>query len=76
MTTAMMAKGIVWKDDKMMKKQRLVVRFTSDEFGETFSISDDKSVMLQIDFKGVEELVKAGRKLGGKDERKQKISDR
>ena len=68
MTTAMMARGIVWKDDKM-KKQRLVVRFTSDEFGETFSISDDKSVMLQIDFKGVENLIEAGRALGSKDER-------
>lgn len=64
MTTAMMARGIVWKDDKM-KKQRLVVRFTSDEFGESFSISDDKSVMLQIDFKGVENLIEANRDMNG-----------
>lgn len=67
MTTVMMARGIIWKDDKM-KKQRLVVRFTSDEFGESLSISDDKSVMVQIDFKGIEKLIEANRDMKGADD--------
>ena len=61
-TTAMIVKGMVFKNGDG-EQQKLVVRFTSDELGETFSISNDKDVMLLIDFGGVEKFIEANRDL-------------
>lgn len=60
MTTAMITKGMVFRNGDG-KQQKLVVRFTSDEFGETFSISNDKDIMLLIDFEGVERFIESNR---------------
>ena len=61
-TTAMIAKGMVFMNGDG-EQQKLVVRFTSDELGETFSISNDKDLMLLIDFEGVEKFIEANRDL-------------
>jgi hypothetical protein len=63
-TTAMIVKGMVFKNGDG-EQQKLVVRFTSDELGETFSISNDKDLMLLIDFEGVEKFIEANRDLNG-----------
>ena len=66
MTRIAMTNGLVYKDDKTTK-QRLIVRFTSDEIGETLSISNDKDVMLLIPYEGVDKLIEEARALGGKE---------
>lgn len=68
MTRIAMTNGLVYKDDKTTK-QRLIVRFTSDEIGETLSISNDKDVMLLIPYEGVDKLIEEARALGGKSRR-------
>lgn len=70
MTTAMITKGMVFRNGDG-KQQKLVVRFTSDALGETFSISNDKDIMLLIDFEGVERFIESNRDLNDwKRERK------
>ena len=70
MTTATIVNGMVFRNGDG-KQQKLVVRFTSDALGETFSISNDKDIMLLIDFEGVERFIESNRDLNDwKRERK------
>lgn len=62
MTTATIVNGMVFRNGDG-KQQKLVVRFTSDALGETFSISNDKDIMLLIDFEGVERFIESNRDL-------------
>lgn len=54
-------------DNEGFERKRLTIRFTCDEFGESLSISDDKEIMLQIPFEGVEQIINTARR---KKERK------
>lgn len=65
MTTAMIANGLKI-DKERFEKKKLTIRFTSDELGESLSISDDKEIMLQIPFEGVEQIISIARKKKGK----------
>lgn len=62
MTTHTKTRGIIHTKDGM-QITNLVVRFTHDYRGnESLSISDDKEVMLQVDFKDVDKIIKKARK--------------
>ena len=56
MSTHKFVMGIM-SDGINMGFKRLTIRFTSDHMGESLSLSDDKSVMLQVDYKAIEEIV-------------------
>lgn len=60
MTVAKIVSGMKF-NRKGFKRARLVVRFTHDNLGESLSISDDKRIMLQIPFEGIEELISTAR---------------
>jgi hypothetical protein len=60
MTVARIVNGMKF-NRKGFKKARLVIRFTHDNLGESLSISDDKGIMLQVPFEGMEELIHMAR---------------
>ena len=62
-TVAKICRGIK-SDGKRIKPKELVVRFTHDRQGkESLPISDDKKIMLQVDFKGIEDLIRQARSM-------------
>ena len=61
MTTHKRVRGVIHTKDSM-RIANLVVRFTHDFRGkESLSISDDKEIMMQIDFTDVEQIIKKAR---------------
>ena len=62
-TTSVQTRGIIFEGETI-QPTRLTVRFTHDKNGnESISISDDENIMLQVDFKDVEDIIKHARKM-------------
>ena len=53
-------RGMVF-DGEGLRKATLTIRFTSDEYGESVSIADDKTIMLQVPFDEIEKVKKRAR---------------
>lgn len=58
--------GVISTSESIVKPSLLTVRFTSDERGETLSLSDEKTVLLAVKFDDVMRLVKETRKCKSK----------
>ena len=53
-------RGLCYEED-VPKTKDIIVRFTSDKYGETISL-DDGETMLAVDFKEVKAIIKKARK--------------
>lgn len=52
-TASKRVRGMVF-DGEGLRKATLTIRFTSDKYGESVSIADDKTVMLSVPFDEIE----------------------
>ena len=53
-------RGMVF-DGEGLRKATLTIRFTSDKYGESVSIADDKTIMLSVPFDEIEKVKKRAR---------------
>lgn len=59
-TASKRVRGVMF-DGKGLRKTSLTIRVTSDEYGESVSIADDKTIMLQVPLEEVERVKKRAR---------------
>lgn len=61
MTEVKRVKGII-TINKTTQYGYVTVRFTSDHFGETLSLSDDDKIMITVAYEDIEKTIKKARK--------------
>lgn len=59
-TASKRVRGMVF-DGEGLRKATLTIRFTSDKYGESVSIADDKTIMLQVPFEDVKMVMERAR---------------
>ena len=59
-TASKRVRGMVFDGDGL-RTATLTIRFTSDKYGESASIADDKTIMLQVPFDEIEKIKKRAR---------------
>ena len=59
-TAAKRVRGVMF-DGEGLRKATLTIRFTSDKYGESVSIADDKTIMLQVPFDEIEKVKRRAR---------------
>lgn len=60
MTELKRVKGIITTNETMQPGY-VTVRFTSDHFGETLSLSDDDKIMIAVAYEDIEKIIKKAR---------------